>query len=66
MPRLVRISLIVPIMYTALAYGLISVLPFDGSMRMDIIRVGVILIFISIIANSIMTRIAWCRRGKKL
>ena len=66
MPRLVRISLIVPILYTALAYALISVLPFDGYMRMDIIRAGVILIFISIIANSMITRIAWYRWGKRL
>lgn len=66
MPRLVRISLVVPLLYTAIAYAVFSGLVIDHGLRVDITRIGSILIYLSIVVNSLVVRLAWFRRGKYL
>lgn len=67
LPWLVRISIIVPILYVAILYGILAnVSALDHSLRVDITRLGIVMLMISIIVNSIMVRIAWWKGGKYL
>lgn len=62
MPRLVRISLMVPILYMAVLYAILEITTIEHSLRVDITRLGILLVMITIIINAVSVRIAWQRR----
>jgi len=62
MPRLVRISLICPILYTAISYAVFEITQIDHSLRVDVTRLGSLLLFTAIVVNAISVRVAWMRR----
>lgn len=64
MPRLIRISLIVPLVYFGGLYLWVQVLPFGSALRTDLISLGLLLIFLPIIANSILVRWQWHRERR--
>lgn len=64
MPRLVRISLITPLVYFAALYLWVSLSPLAALTRTELVRLGMVLIFVSIILNAILVRWQWWKRGK--
>jgi hypothetical protein len=66
MPWRIRISIIAPLLYLGVLYLLVQVAPFDQQIRTELIRAGLILVFVPIIANSLLVRRQWRKeRGKK-
>jgi hypothetical protein len=59
MPRLIRISIIVPFVYFGFLYLLVQMIPFDQQVRTELIRGGLLLVFLSIITNSLLVRFEW-------
>ena len=54
MPRLVRISLIVPIIYFGIIYLMIAIIPLDTFYSVPLVRLGLFCIFTAIISNSLL------------
>jgi hypothetical protein len=65
MPRLIRISIIVPLVYFGLIYGWAASTPLDAVTRTIFIRAGLLAIFISIIINALVVRAEW-RKGRRV
>lgn len=61
MPRLVRVSVIVTLLYFGVLYLWVHILPFSSVTRIELARMGLIMIFISIISNSLLVRWKWCQ-----
>ncbi len=64
MPRLIRISMIVPMVYFGGLYLWVQWLPFQVTTRTDLVRLGLLMIFVAIIANSLSVRLIWLKRGR--
>jgi len=54
MPWRIRLSMISPLMYFGVIYAWASLTPLDTVTRVELIRIGMVLIFIPIIINSLM------------
>lgn len=64
MPRLIRISIIVPLVYFSLLYWLIEYEYFNEVTKAGLIRLGFVVLLLPIISNSIL--VIWLRkRGKR-
>ncbi len=65
MPRLVRLSIMIPLIYFGFVYLASGVFQLDVPTRIIYIRIGLVSLFIPIILNSIMMRHYW-NRGVRL
>lgn len=62
MPRMIRISLIAPLLYLASLFVYFQFSALSASERVDFSRVGICLVAIAIIVNGVVIRYAWSKR----
>jgi hypothetical protein len=63
MPRLIRISIMTPIIYVGFMYLAFQFYPFVEITKATMVRIGLLAMFTPIIVNSIIVRIQW-RKGR--
>ena len=67
MPKYIRLSIIVPLVYFGVLYLAIHVIPETISgMRIELARLGMALILLPIIINSVIVFIEYKRSGRRL
>jgi hypothetical protein len=62
MPLRIRVSLMIPFVYFGLLYLWVQSVPMAVAMRTELVRIGNLLIFLSIISNSAIVRWKWSKR----
>jgi hypothetical protein len=62
MPRMVRISLIAPLLYISFLNSFIHFSDLEISTRTDLARLGTVLLALSILINAVAVRIMWSKR----
>ena len=65
MPWRMRISIILPIVYFAVEYAWFSFVPVSAEIRVDLTRLGLVLIFASMIGNAMLFFWQWRRTRVK-
>ena len=54
MPKLIRLSLAIPILTTGVLYGIADYLPFDFYLQTALIRIGNFTFMVSLIVNALL------------
>jgi hypothetical protein len=65
MPWRMRVSMSVPHFYFGCIYAWASFTPLDAITRTEAIRIGLLLIFLGIIMNSVLARWQWAKKRKQ-
>jgi hypothetical protein len=65
MPWRMRISIILPIVYFAVEYAWFAFVPVSAQIRVDLTRLGLVLIFSSMIGNAMLFYWQWHRTRVK-
>ena len=63
MPRLIRISIMISFLHFGGLYFYATTLPFGIITATDLVRLGLLFMFLPIIVNSIIVRLQWIRQG---
>jgi hypothetical protein len=63
MPLRIRISIIAPLVYLGALYLIFTFITLSEPVKATFVRLGLMIIFIPIIANSIVVRLQW-RKGR--
>jgi len=61
MPRLVRISIILPLIYFGAVYLWAASTPLESVTRTIFIRAGLVALFLPIVVNSLFIRVEWAK-----
>lgn len=59
MPKLVRLSIIIPLVYFGIVFLASGIFALDAPTRIIFIRIGLVSLFIPIITNSLLMRFLW-------